>query len=137
LEFPIFYEGWASFSEELLFDAGFFHSKTDRLLMAKRRFWRAVRGKIDVMIQTGKHSLSQASKFLVHLGLSQNQSESMVKRYALKPGYQLSYTIGRRRFRQLYDSYRKKGGKPADFALCVLSRGEIGFDDLNRILDLD
>jgi hypothetical protein len=131
LEFPLFYEGWASLSEEILFDTGFFSGPADRLMMAKRRFWRAMRGRADFRIHTGRWRLSEAASALADVGLvSPEQALAMVRRYALKPGYQLSYAIGRRRFRQLYKAYQGRGKTPAQFVRAALSRGEVGFDHL-------
>ena len=134
VEFPLFYEGWASFSEELMFDTGFFSSDTERVLLAKRRFWRAVRGRIDVDLQTGARELHAAAAYLMETGLKKEHALSMVKRYTLKPGYQLSYTLGRRGFRTLYNRYRPADGQPEAFARRVLAQGEIGLDQLEREL---
>ncbi len=136
LEFPLFYEGWASFSEEILFDTGFFSGPADRLMMAKRRFWRAMRGRADFRIHTGQWRLSEAASALADVGLaSPEQALAMVRRYALKPGYQLSYAIGRRKFQQLYTTYLSRGKTPARFVRDAVARGEIGFDHLaERIL---
>ncbi len=131
LEFPVFYEGWASFGEEILFDTEFFSGPVDRLLMAKRRFWRAHRGRADLRIHTGRWRLDEAAAALAEIGLvSRDQARAMVRRYALKPGYQLAYAIGRRKFRQLYTAFLGRGHTPAQFVRQVLSQGEIGFDHL-------
>jgi hypothetical protein len=134
IEFPIFYEGWASFAEELLFETGFFAGPTDRLLMAKRRFWRAMRGLADYNMHMRRQSLEDTANTLIARGMAPGRARAMVRRYALKPGYQLAYTIGRRRFRRLFDTYRRGKGRAADFARRVLAQGEIGFDHLERIL---
>jgi uncharacterized protein (DUF885 family) len=135
IEFPIFYEGWASFSEEILFETGFFSGTVDQLLMAKRRYWRAQRGLIDLRIHSGRCDLYTAAGDLAAKGLSPAVSEDMVRRYALKPGYQLAYTIGRQRFNSLYSSCKARG-KPLDvFVRQVLASGEICFDDLARLLN--
>lgn len=134
IEFPIFYEGWASFAEELLFDTGFFAGPTDRILMAKRRYWRAIRGIIDLDIQTGVRSLANAADFLTRAGLNRDQATAMVRRYALKPGYQLCYTIGRRKFKDLYRQFNGRGKDPAEFARRVLAQGEIGLDNLAKTI---
>ena len=134
VELPLFYEGWASFSEELLFDTGYFHSLTDRLLMAKRRFWRAMRGRVDLEIHTRRRSMDQAADLLVECGLPARQAAAMVKRYALKPGYQLAYTMGRRQFRRLYDRAGKSPGAPAAFACRILAHGETGLHHLEADL---
>jgi hypothetical protein len=134
IEFPIFYEGWASFAEELLFDTGFFTTPADRMLMAKRRFWRAMRGKVDFDIHTRRCTIEEAAEGLVSAGMASQRARAMVRRYCLKPGYQLAYTIGRRRFRQLYDAFCRQATDPAGFARRVLEQGEIGFHQLEQIL---
>ncbi len=133
LEFPLFYEGWASFSEELMFATGFFSGPVDRLLMAHRRYWRALRGRVDFDIHTRRRSLDQAAAFLSAQGMAPQRARAMVARYALKPGYQLSYTVGRRRFRRLYAKYHD-ARKVKQFARLVLSQGEIEFDQLETFL---
>jgi uncharacterized protein (DUF885 family) len=134
VEYPLFYEGWASFSEELLFATGYFSNRTDRLLMAKRRFWRAMRGRVDLEIHTRRRSLEQAAALMIDNGLPVQQANAMVRRYALKPGYQLAYTMGRRRFKRLFDRFGGSPPSPAAFAAKVLSQGEIGFRHLEAAL---
>jgi uncharacterized protein (DUF885 family) len=134
IEFPLFYEGWASFGEEILFDTGFFNGPTDRILMAKRRFWRALRGRTDFDIHTEKRTLSASAAILTRHGLNPDKATAMVRRYALKPGYQLSYTIGRCKFRRLYDIFLTNGRSAAEFVQTVQAQGEIGFDRLDGIL---
>ena len=133
MEFPLYYEGWACFAEELLSHTGYFKGPTDRLLLARRRFWRAVRGKVDLDIQTGT-DLFTAACFLEQAGMSKNQAISVVRKYALKPGYQLCYTIGLRHFRDIYERFGKDD--PRDFTQKVLSLGEISFDNLEKVLIL-
>ncbi|MGD9333176.1 MAG: DUF885 family protein, partial [Desulfobacterales bacterium] len=80
VEFPLFYEGWASFGEELLFDTGHFGGPVDRLLMAKRRFWRAMRGRVDLEIHTRQRRFDQAASLLIENGLPARQARGMVQR---------------------------------------------------------
>jgi hypothetical protein len=134
IEFPIFYEGWASFAEELLFETGFFATPAERMLMAKRRFWRAMRGKADFELHMRRCSIDEAAQRLVAAGMAPRRAQAMIRRYCLKPGYQLAYTIGRCRFRRLYDAFCRRGGDAAGFASQVLAQGEIGFDHLEQIL---
>ena len=136
MEFPIFYEGWASFSEEILFDTGFFSGSIDHLLMAKRRYWRAQRGLIDLRIHTGNWDLSTSAEYLTEKGLPPETSRDMVRRYALKPGYQLAYTMGRRRFQDLYACHRRRGGSINSFVRSVMGSGEAGFEKMEKILNL-
>jgi hypothetical protein len=135
IEFPIFYEGWASFAEELMFDTGFFAGPIERMLMAKRRFWRAMRGRVDLDIHMRRRTPDQAVADLTAAGLAANRAKAMIDRYCLKPGYQLAYTMGRRRFRRLFDNFSARQAGPADFARRVLAQGEIGFDHLQQVLE--
>jgi len=132
IEFPIFYEGWACFAEDLLTHTGYFHGPVDRLLLARRHFWRALRGKVDLGIQAGTMDLAAAAGCLTQAGMSRDRAASVVRQYALKPGYQLSYTMGVRRFRDLYGRFTGDGLR--DFARQVLAEGEIGFHDLEAVL---
>jgi len=134
LEYPLFYEGWASFSEELLFETGYFKGPIDGLLLARRRFLRAIRGRVDLDIHTGACSLSQGAARLTESGVPKADAQRMVRRYALKPGYQLSYAMGTRNFRRLYRKFAHSGKGPADFASRIMKEGEIGFDHLAQIL---
>ena len=138
LEFPLFYEGWASFGEEILFDTGFFKGPVDHLLMAKRRYWRAHRGRAELGIHTGRYRLDEAAAELADIGLvNHEQALAMVRRYALKPGYQLSYAIGRNKFHRIYEAFLERGHTPGQFIRAALSEGEVGFDHLEqRMLNL-
>jgi uncharacterized protein (DUF885 family) len=134
IEFPIFYEGWASFSEELLFDTDFFAGPVDQLLMAKRRFWRAQRGLTDLDIHMRRNNIGEAAARLAAEGMPATAAKAMVHRYCLKPGYQLAYTLGRRRFRRLYAAWRRRSSDPTAFARKVLAQGQIEFQHLERLL---
>lgn len=139
IEFPLFYEGWACFSEKLLFHTGFFEGAADRFLLAKRRFWRAMRGMVDLDLQTGRKNMAEAAEFLMTSGMNRRQALAMTRRYALKPGYQLCYTIGMRWFEKIYGDWRKKNDNPSDFARKVFTTGEIGLANLEKMLcnDMD
>jgi len=132
VEQPIFYEGWACFAEELMRLTGYFSGPGDRLLLAKRRLWRAIRGKVDIGLQTGTMSISTAASYLKETGISMEQAMSSVRKYTLNPGYQLCYTLGLRRFLDLFDRYGHDNLQ--NFVQTVLGQGEIHFTDLEKIL---
>ena len=102
--------------------------------MAKRRFWRAMRGKVDFDIHMHRRSLDEAAAELVSAGMDRRRAQAMVRRYSLKPGYQLAYTIGRRLFSRLYEACSQPKADPVVFARRVLAQGEIGFNHLEQIL---
>ena len=133
LEFPLFYEGWACFAEELLFHTGYFSLPEDRMILAQRHLWRAFRAKIELIIHTGRMSLDDAAGYLVRLGWNENQALNTVRKYTLKPGYQLCYTFGLRNFRRLFNQYGTEN--PRRFVSEIMTQGEIGFDDLAALFN--
>jgi len=132
LEFPLFYEGWACFSEELMEETGLFDTREDLLLLTRRHYWRAVRGLIDLGLQTGKMDFPEAADLLMKTGLSAKNAMANVKRYSLKPGYQVCYSFGLAAFSEMY---RSSGRSPADFTKRALSHGEIGFKSLSEFVN--
>ena len=86
VEQPIYYEGWACFAEEIMRLTGYFSGPGDRFLLAKRRLWRAIRGKVDIGLQTGTMSIADAARYLKESGISWKQARSSVRKYALNPG---------------------------------------------------
>ena len=56
----------------------------------------------------------------------------MVPKYALRPGYQVCYTVGLRSLLQLKNRYAPTDGE--GFARRVLAQGEIGFVALEAVL---
>lgn len=130
-EFPFFYEGWACLAEDLMARTGYFASTADRLLITRRRLWRALRGKVDLSLQTGIMDIPGAARYLSQAGLSPKHALSAVRKYTLRPGYQVCYTLGLKRFLDLFERYGEND--PACFARTVLAQGEIGFKELERI----
>jgi uncharacterized protein (DUF885 family) len=132
VEQPVFYEGWACFAEEIMRLTGYFSGPADEFLLAKRRFWRAVRGKADLGLQMGEMSLAAAANYLQMAGMSEGRAASSVRKYPLNPGYQLCYTIGLRRFLGLFE--RCGGDQVSLFVRRILGQGEILFSDLESLL---
>ncbi len=64
IEQPIFHEGWACFAEELMRLTGYFSSPGDQLLLARRRLSHAIRGKVDIGLQTGTMNIPTAANYL-------------------------------------------------------------------------
>jgi hypothetical protein len=132
LEFPLFYEGWACFAEMLLSFSGYFSKPLDRFILAKRRYWRAVRGQADIGLQTGKLDFESAANVLQEAGIPYQRAITSAKIYTLNPGYQVCYTVGIRLFLDLYNRYEKMN--LIRFIKTVLSDGEVLFSDLEKLL---
>jgi hypothetical protein len=132
IEYPLFYEGWACYGEDLMLHTGAFDRPYDRLILLRRRFRHAVRGKVDLMLHSGDIGLDEAAKDLMVAGFTGKRALDTVRKYALRPAYQMCYTVGRRRFQGLFDSYGK--GDVPGFVNTVLAHGEVLFEDLERAL---
>ncbi len=132
VEQPVFYEGWACFAEEMLCLSGYVSDPQERLIVAKRRLWRAIRGKVDLGLQTGTMTMAEAVSHLTRTGMTHEQGWSSARKYLLNPGYQLCYTLGLKHFLSLFDRYGKNN--LVKFARIVLNQGEICFNDLERVL---
>jgi hypothetical protein len=131
IEKPLFYEGWACFAEMLMQKSGYLENAQQRMLLARRRLWRAVRGKIDLGLQTGSMSFKNAVEQLVSTGIDGADAAAVVRKYPLNPGYQLCYTIGFKRFSELFQIYG--GQNLPEFVNCAVSQGEIDFQLLQQI----
>ena len=135
VEQPVFYEGWACFAEEIMRETGYFKSTGDRLLMARRRLWRAIRGKVDLGLQTGRMPFREAARLLAETGMPAADAMAAARKYPLNPGYQVCYTAGIRRFLDLYKTYGQND--LPRFTRTVLGQGEIDFADLEQVLAED
>lgn len=130
LERPIFYEGWACFAEQLVARTGYFYGPGDMLILAKRRMLHAVRGIVDLSLQTGRMDVERATDALAAAGLTRALARQNALRYTLHPGYQVCYTMGLRRFQSLF--HRFGLDDPASFVRIVMANGEIPFEALGR-----
>jgi len=133
VEQPVFYEGWACFAEELLRLTGYFSTPEERFLLAKRRLWRAVRGKVDLGMQKGTMDINAAVGYLEETGVYGKHAVSVVKKYLLNPGYQLCYTLGVRRFLDLFSRFGLNNLQK--FVKITLTQGEIGFPALGKVME--
>jgi hypothetical protein len=131
LERPLFYEGWACLAEEIMFRAGCFGGDWDRFVLAGRRLRRAVRGQVDIGLQSGRMGLDEAISCLEKAAFSPAEARAAVPAYALRPGYQVCYTLGVRKFLSLFETFGEDAGS---FAGAVLAEGEIDFEDLGKAL---
>jgi len=132
IEYPLFYEGWACFGEDLMLHTEAFDRPYDRLILLRRRLRHAVRGRVDLRLHSGGIGLDEAARELMTAGLPAKRAAETVRKYALRPAYQMCYSIGRRRFQRLFDSYGR--GDVSGFVNTVLTQGEVLFEDLERVL---
>lgn len=126
IESPLFYEGWASYSEFLLREYNYVKHPIQLLMSLKRDLWRYTRSLLDLGLQTNKFSCEEGAEKIIDLGFSPSEALKQVKRYAMMPGYQLSYAIGRQEILNLRAIYAPKLGL-RDFHNSFLEGGQIPF----------
>jgi Bacterial protein of unknown function (DUF885) len=133
IESPLFYEGWAYYAESLLTEYGYVASALDELVDRKRRLWRAARCQIDVGLATGMLGRQEGLSLLITTGFSPEEATAQVERFAINPGYQVCYTLGRYEIERLRTSLR--GHMDRDrFHRYLLEAGEVPFHLLARRL---
>jgi uncharacterized protein (DUF885 family) len=133
VESPLFYEGWAYYAESLLTEYGYVASPLDELVDRKRRLWRAARCQIDVGLATEMLGREEALRLLTTTGFSAEEAAAQVERFAINPGYQVCYTLGRYEIERL----RTASGAHMDkdrFHRYLLEGGELPFHLLARRL---
>jgi uncharacterized protein (DUF885 family) len=116
----MFAEGWALYSEELMFELGYY-SDEERLVQLEWTLVRAARVLIDVGLHTQGMTFEQAVAILtdkVHLERTLALSE--VKRYTSTPTQPLSYIVGREKIFALRGEAQSRAlreGGAANFSL--------------------
>ncbi|MDI6784690.1 MAG: DUF885 domain-containing protein [bacterium] len=126
---PLFWEGWALYCEEMMYEQGFYLDPKVRLLQLKDLLWRACRVVIDVQLHTGQMKFNDAVDMLVNVaGLEKFNAIREVQRYTQTPTQPMSYLIGKREILKLREEYQKKLGKDfrlKEFHTQLLSYGSI------------
>ena len=131
IESPLFYEGWASYSESLLSEYEYMSDPLDRLVDLKRNLWRSARCQIDAGMTTGKITETDALELLKICTFSEPEARRQIDRFRLNPGYQVCYSLGSHEFKQLKAKHGSKMGSQR-FYECLLDGGELPF----HLLDL-
>lgn len=112
---PIFSEGWALYSEELMAELGYYTDK-ERLMQLEWTLVRAARVILDVGLHVGGMTFDQAVKMLTdEVHLEKPLATSEVKRYTLEPTQPLSYLVGREKIFAMREAMKKRDG--ASFSL--------------------
>jgi uncharacterized protein (DUF885 family) len=126
VESALFYEGWASYAEWLLFEYGYVNGPMEYLVHYKRRLWRSARCQIDAGLPKGLLTRDDAVSLLTTSGFSQKEAIRQIDRFSLNPGYQLCYYLGSHEFLKLKETYGNQMDSNTFYKL-VLSSGQIPF----------
>jgi hypothetical protein len=134
IESPLFYEGWACYSEMLLDETGYIDDPRKKLIGLKRQLWRNIRATLDIELQTGEITLAQGAKKIENVGYSLKRAQRQIRRFCLTPGYQLCYYIGMYEILKLRERF--SGKLPLrTFHDILLSGGQLPFHLAERRLE--
>jgi uncharacterized protein (DUF885 family) len=107
-ESDLFAEGWALYSEELMFELGYYRDE-ERLVQLDWTLVRAARILIDVGLHTQGMSFDEAVAILTDkVHLERELALNEVRRYASTPTQPLSYLVGREKIFELRGELEKR-----------------------------
>ncbi len=125
----VFCEGWATYSEELMHELGFYTHPLTRLFQLRGQLFRACRVVIDVGLHTGRMGVEEAQRLLVEEAMFSPASAEAEVRYALvNPTQPMSYLVGKLAILSLRDEAQRKLGdryRAHDFHAALLAGGAL------------
>ena len=135
----VYIEGWGTFSEELMLDAGWDdHNRFTRLAHLRKRLENATRAYVSVMVHVEGWNRDQLMEFAVTRGLLPPQfALNLWVRVMNNPLQIPSYFLGFHGFRALWAAENKRLGedfKTRDFVDKVLRAGAIPIDALSSVI---
>lgn len=133
IEFPLFYEGWASYVESLLIRYGYIKDKIHLIFGTRRRAWRALRAMIEIGTRINKLTFNRGAEMLLDLGYSYSSVKTMIEGYLMSFGYQLCYTLGNIQLDKLWNEFSGRMDIKA-FHNIILTSGEAPFYLVRRRL---
>ncbi len=131
----VYIEGWGTFSEELMLDAGWDdHNRLTRLAHLRKRLENATRAYVSVMVHVEDWNKDQVMEFAVTRGLLPPQfALNLWVRVMNNPLQIPSYFLGFHGFRELWQQENERLGEnfnTREFVDRVLSAGPIPIDAL-------
>ena len=131
----VYIEGWGTFSEELMLDAGWDdHNRLTRLAHLRKRLENATRAYVSVMVHVEGWNKDQVMEFAVTRGLLPPQfAVNLWVRVMNNPLQIPSYFLGFHGFRELWEEESRRLGedfKTRDFVDRVLRAGAVPIDTL-------
>lgn len=104
---PVFTEGWGLYTEELMYETGFFERpEKTRLTQLRLRLWRAARVVLDSAIHRGEMTIPEAREFLAEqTGMEHSATAGEVGIYLYRPSYAIGYIVGYHEVMALREDY--------------------------------
>lgn len=136
----VYIEGWGTFSEELMLDAGWDdHNRLTRLAHLRKRLENATRAYVSVMVHVEGWNRDQVMEFAVTRGLLPPQfAVNLWVRVMNNPLQIPSYFLGFHDFRKLWEEENERLGsdfKTREFVDRILRAGAIPIDAISSLFN--
>ncbi len=111
-----FSEGFAVYSEEVMYDLGYLQNDP-RLYLAHlaHRHWRIARVSIDPLVHARGMSYEEAHKFFMDAGLTEGQAHVETTQITRMPVHDVAYYVGKLEVMDLLREYRELAGDDFDY----------------------
>ncbi len=110
-------EGWALYSEELMYQAGLYGDEDPAMWLAILGGirYRAARIVADVKLQTGQFTYDQCAEWMIQTLCAESESDKeyhrkMVRKYTLTPTNWMAYLVGKIEIERLRDDVMNRDG---------------------------
>ena len=139
LGFTAYSEGWALYTEQLAWEAGFQDAPLDNLGRLRDEMFRAVRLVVDTGMHAKRWTREQAIDYMLdNTGMAETDVVAEIERYLVNPGQALAYKVGMLKILELRERARTALGEHFDireFHNEVLTHGAMPLAILERIID--
>ncbi len=132
-------EGWALYSEQVAWEAGFQDDPLDNLGRLQAEMFRAVRLVVDTGMHAKRWTREDSIAYMIdHTGMGETDIVAEIERYLVMPGQALSYKVGMMKFLELRTRAQEALGDRFDireFHNTVLTNGALPLSLLERVVD--
>jgi len=139
LPFTVYSEGWALYSEQVAWEAGFQANPLDNLGRLQAEMFRAVRLVVDTGMHAKRWTREEAIAYMVeHTGMGEGEVVAEIERYLVNPAQALAYKVGMLKILELRSKAREQLGEKFDirqFHNVVLGSGSVPIFILERLVD--
>jgi len=139
LPFTAYAEGWALYSEQLAWEAGFQDDPLNNLGRLQGEQFRAVRLVVDTGMHYKRWSREQAIEYMVEkTGMARTDVTSEIERYLVMPGQALAYKVGMLKILELREHARQALGDSFDireFHNVILMNGSMPLAILEGVIN--
>ena len=137
--FTAYVEGWALYSEQLAWEAGYEKNPLDNLGRLRDEMLRAVRLVVDTGIHSKRWTREQAIAYMMQqTGMPETEVITEIERYFVNPGQALAYKVGMLKILELRERVKTALGSKFDireFHDAVLVNGAMPLAVLERVVD--